>query len=269
MRRLQFNWGVVVAAIVLLGFSYITFLGMLYRENGTVGGALLAALGLIAVVAACVYFMSLAKATKWHDIGKAGQVGFGVVVVAAFVMASFPFTNFMSVWQHNEDITKLTDEMKQSAADLDIAYNQYATARIEAYGNAGAIRKQSLRRHIAPEGIDSCQAARRDWLGAIGEMKPWNIYLPANLKYMEDCVNQWIAEYSELSAIRYIDEVNVASFSYSEFASSMGDLKQNLEHPPFSFLALIIAIVAALLMMVPYWMMEAAPELDTEDLWVG
>lgn len=266
MRKLQFNWGVVLAVIVLLAYTYYAFMGCLYMWDGKIWKALLAALAIIVVVTSCVYMMSLARATKWKDIGIIGQSFFGVIILAVFILASFPFTGFVQVHQDSDTISSSIASVKKDAMLLDSSYNAYAAQRVAAYRTSlnstqyADIKVASLHRHLMPKGIGKSQQQRKEWLQSLGEMSVWNVYLPNNLHYLTNCVNEWIANYQQLSGMSYAEENSLSNrFDYNIYESSLAELTSRLKKPKTSFLAILLAVFSAALMLVPYLLMDRAP----------
>lgn len=257
MRKFSLNWGVMLAAVVLLGYTYISFLGMLYKVDGVIWKAALSAIGVIAIVSACVYVMVSAKVTKNKEAGLVGQIVFGAIILVTFLVSGGPFTSFLKVAGSRDAIEQEIQSVKASASGLDEDYNLYASNRVKAYRHAltvgDELRVQSLQRRLSPDSIATIQRQRQEWVERIGDMSIWNIMLPQNLKYMQKCVSDWTDNYKEISDVIY-DNEQATVFEYHEFDTSLDKLMDSFKKAGYSFWAVLVAILSALVMMIPYWL---------------
>jgi len=256
MRKFNLNWGVMLATIVLLGYTYVSFLGMLYKFDGNIIKAGLFATLTIVSVLLCIYVLVTAKVTKNKLSGFVGQIVFGIAILAIFLLSGGPFTSFLKVINAKTEIDTAVSNVKISTKGLDDAYNQYVVSRVDAYKktlpNGDILRAESLKRHLSPETLNVCQAEREKWVESIGDMTIWNILLPKNLKYMQQCVKDWTNNYVELSSITYDDEKS-NPFTYIEFDNSLNYLLDKIKNAGYSIWAIIVALFAAIVMMIPYW----------------
>lgn len=269
MRKFNLNWGVVLAAMVLLAYTYISFLGMLYKVDGVIWKSILFAIGVIAVVAFCVYFMVKAKVTKVKGVGTIGQVGFGFIILVTFLVSGVPFTSFLKVAENQESIEKEIDNVRRLTIGVDSAYNAYAAVRIQQYkqelSSGDELKIQSLHRRLAPNDISSVQTQRKEWASQIGNMSIWNIKLPQNLKYMETCVTDWTKNYMEISNITYDGQL-FKPFEYPEFQKSLSALMDGFKHAGYSFWSVIAAVFSALIMLLPYWLAIPTKVRKTKEI---
>ena len=70
---------------------------------------------------------------------------------------------------------------------------------------------------------------------------------------MQQCVNEWSENYNQLSSIAY-DGQQLQPFQYSEFQTELDSLMIAFKKAGYSFWAVLVAIIAALAMLVPYWL---------------
>ena len=258
MRKFNLNWGVMLAAIVLLLYVYISFLGRLYQVDGVVWKAALFAMVVVAIVSTCVFVMVSAKVTKSKEIGLIGQIAFGCVILATFLVSGIPFTSFLKVAGSQDKIESEINKVKEAVSGLDVAYNNYATSRVLEYKQSlpvgSELKGLSLKRRLYPDSISSIQKQRQEWVARIGNMSIWNIQLPHNLKYMQQCVSEWTDNYQQISSISYDDQL-FKPFEYKEFGNSLEALMDSFSFKKagYSIWAIIVAIIAALVMMLPYW----------------
>lgn len=288
MTETKFNYAYVLCIIVLLFFSYITFLGLAYWSGGSMLSPVLLTLALIVVVGGCVYAMSVARSTRWTDIGLAGQVCFGVVVLAALLAASIPFTNFLRVAGEKEQLKAQMVETVKSSEELDKAYEKYVRKRLSDYQvsvNSIAINAssnptkyaeifgttpakdaaakvpaivESLKDKLMPEGAEGIMAERQKWLSQASELNVWNPMTAANIAKLNEQVDSWDANYKQLSSVIYAGE-NAKPFEYNDFKNSFQKLTetyQSFRKPNGT--AIIISIVCFLVMLFPYFIAQGS-----------
>lgn len=278
MNKFNFTWGVVIASLVLLFYTYMVFNGSLYLDdiNGQVWISALIALGIICIVSLCVYVMCRARATRWKGIGTTGQVVFGLIILAVFCVAGIPFASFLNAANNQEEINQEIVTVQQTAIDLDKSYNDYVSKRVDAYkevlektpalyakaagkDNATKIDNltQSLKNRILPPGATDIQQSRHEWLNGIDGLSIWNMQTPQNLSYLTGCVQEWVTEYNTLSSIQYEGE-NVEAFSYVLFQERLDELKKNLGEMHYSIWSLIVAILCSAAMLLPYFLTQGS-----------
>lgn len=257
MRKFSLNWAVVLAIIVLLTFTYIAFLGWLYQFDGNILKAALWALGAFVLVAGCVYFMVNSKMTKEKELGLVGQILFGIVILVTFLFFGSPFTSFLKVVGSRQTLKTSIENIQISASEFDKKYNDYVALRLDDFRGSlqpgDDLKAQSLQWRLCPDSIADIQRQRQNWVAGVGEMSIWNIRLPQNLQYMKECIDKWTENYKELSSFAF-DNESLQPFEYSAFNSSMDDLMNSIKHAGYSFWALFVAILSALVMMLPYWL---------------
>lgn len=255
MRKFNVNFGVMVATVVLLVYAYIAFLGMLYKMDGVVWKATVATIGVIVAVALCVFIMVNSKVTKNTEIGIIGQILFGGAILLVFLLSGGPFTSFLKASTSRQEIGNEIEKVKNAAVGLDAKYNDYVEKRTIEYRTHGAdnLHRMSLQRKLCPDSLAICQQQRQDWMSGIGDMSIWNISLPKNLQYMQQCVNDWKDNYVQLSSFAY-DNLKLQPFEYNDFDESLKSMLESIKNAGYSFWAVLAAILAALTMMLPYWL---------------
>lgn len=271
MRDFRINWAVILALIVLLGFTYFSFMGVLYNQkyvNGDLVTASLFAAGVILIVAVCVVVMCVSRATRWKEIGTAGQVVFALIILAVFGVSAIPFTGFMKAIDSKQEISDAINNTQRIADEIDQAYNNYVDKRVAAYDawlradstryqNAGgstdsvkiANLTTSLRNHLAPPKLAQCQNTRRDWLGKVQGMSVWNIKLPRNIQYLNEAAKSWKNEYVALSDISF-DGNPPKLFEYP--VNEDNPLKELGEFKNVSWVAIGAALLSFFFMLLPY-----------------
>lgn len=286
MGNVKFNFAAVFSIMVLLAFSYITFMGLDYLKGGDLLLPIVLTVGFILLVIVCIAIMCASKATRWHRVGIIGQVFFGIVILAAFIASAFPFTNFMRVVNDKENITNKVKEACNSATNLDNAYVNYVDTRIEKYkenlslisrgkninptryreclgeasGNTDEAKieglAKSLRNKLLPSSTTKIVEERHNWLDGAKNANVWNPLTPANINKIDQQVNGWLANYQKLSSISYQGE-DTKPFEYENFSSSLKiltDTYKKIEKP--QNFALVVSIICFIIMLLPYWLTE-------------
>lgn len=280
----NFNFAFTFSVMVLLVFSYITFLGLVYWQGGNLFTPVLLTIGLMALVLLCVFIMCKSKATRWKKIGTIGQVFFGLIVLCTLLCASLPFTNFLRVIQDSSSIYENVQSTCDAAINLDSAYSKYVDNRITKYkdnllvigqgkqmnptkyqeclggasGNTDVEKiaglAKSLKNKLLPETTASVVKERHDWLNSAKNASIWNPLTSKNISKVDEQVNGFLDNYLQLSSISYKGEDNFP-FVYTEFKSEINKLTasyKTFQKP--TFLSIIVSLICFLVMMLPYIM---------------
>lgn len=282
----KFNYAFTFSIMVLLVFSYITFLGLVYWQGGNFVVPILLTLGLIALVLLCVFVMCISKATRWKNIGTIGQVFFGFIIFATLLCASLPFTNFLRVVQDSEDLYQKVNTTCDAAINLDKAYKEYVDSRIENFksnliviskgkdinptkyqeclgGASGATDMdkieglaKSLYNKLLPESTSNIVKERHEWLESARSTTVWNPLTPKNINKIDEEVNGYLDNYIKLSSVSYMGEES-SPFTYDAFSNQIRGLMQTYgEFQSPTLLALIIALLCFVIMLLPYILTE-------------
>lgn len=273
MRDFRINWAVVLALMVLFGFTYFSFMGVLYNNHvdGNLLKGCLYAAGVILIVSVCVVVMCVSKATRWKEVGTAGQMFFAAIILVIFGLSAVPFTGFMRAIESKDSIQTEIDRVKLSADGIDQSYNAYVKQRLSDYDewlrsdsfryeNAGgssaevkiANLKTSLENHLKPQSLTKCQNDRKEWLSKIEGMSVWNIMLPKNLEVLRKSTRKWSDDYVKLSNISFNGNPPVL-FEYE--CIDENPLKE-LGEMNISWVAIVAALVAFFFMLLPYIVTE-------------
>lgn len=278
MNKFNFTWGVLIAALVLLFYTYMAFNGSLYLDviNGHIWISILLALAIVSIVSLCVFVMCRAKATRWKGIGTIGQLVFGAIILAVFCIGGIPFASFLNAANNQTEINKEIIGVQKTAIDLDQAYSDYVDVRIDNYKQkleenhtllenaAGKDDEtkisnlaQSLRNRIFPPSVNEIQQKRHDWLHEIKGLSIWNIETPKNLSYLTSCVQEWVTEYNTLSSIQYEGE-DVDTFTYALFQEKLDNLRKDLGEVHYSIWSIIVAVICSAFMLLPYFLTQGS-----------
>ncbi|MBP5540535.1 MAG: hypothetical protein J6X88_02690 [Bacteroidales bacterium] len=264
MEEKEFNWGWVLASVVLLAVAYYTLNGMLYRMSWI--GAVPLTVLLLVSVPVVVALMCWARSSAWKKLSRSGQIAtLAIFLSAVFGIASVPFTSFISAQQHKDQIAKSLSEVKDAALKQSQDYNNYAQKRVAEYAcTHNALQVQSLQHRLMPPTLDSCQREREAWIERIEGMSTSNMMLPANLNKLEQAVKSWETDYQELSDFSLEDE-SIQSYSDTTFNSSFTRLNNEIRHPQFSLWALLLFLLAGAFMLLPWLLTKASVDVNLTD----
>lgn len=287
MNRSKFSFAAVFSLMVLLAYSYLMFMGLVYWQEGSMTLPILLTLGFIGVVAACLVVMCISRATRWKRIGTIGQCIFGFIIFLAFVASAVPFTNFLDVVAQQDKFNEELNNVLQSAQGLDNEYEHYTEQRLADYrqlltdvsrnrsehaaeyqrylaGAAGNTDERkienmvnSLRRKLVADSVSDIVKERQQWLEAAAGMSVWNLMLPSNMSKISEEVYNWTELYTEFSDFNYNGE-HAQPFEYQEFSTELDALTRNYSHLHMpSVLAIIIALLCFAIMLLPYLLTES------------
>lgn len=286
MQQSKFNFALVFAIMVLLAYSYITFLGLAYWQGGKLLLPVLMTLGLIAVVLGCIIMMCRSRATRWQKRGMIGQIVFGFIILVTLLAASLPFTNFVRVVEQQKKIQQSISQTCDQAVNLSRAYEDYAWDRRDKYeavlkhacagktinptrynelvANASGATDdakvnglvKSLERRLMPDSASVIEKERIEWLKDASDASIWNPLTAANISEVDEKVKGWVVNYNELSSTIYNGE-EAKPFEYDEFETSMSKLTKNYQefHAP-TVLAVLISLICFGIMLLPYLLTE-------------
>lgn len=283
MKETKFNFAYVLCIIVLLFFSYITFLGLAFWAGGSMVAPVLLTLLLLIIVGGCVFAMSVARSSRWTDVGLIGQICCGIVVLAALMASSLPFTNFMRVAGEKKELQEKMEQTMKSSEDLNSAYDRYVQQRLSSYRTtvsalamspssnpslyaqifgdtptaqaSGKVNSivESLKSKLLPPGSENIQQERQEWLKKVTDINVWNPLAASNIAKLNKQVNSWDENYKQLSSTIYAGE-KVEPFEYNDFQNSFQQLTESYEkfRKP-NVTSLLVALFCFLVMLFPYF----------------
>ena len=290
MNNTKFNFAAVISIIVLLLYSYVVFMGLVYWLDGNIWKGVLYTLLLIVVVLICVFIMCKARATRWEKIGNAGQIVFGVVILAALILSSMPFAHFLRLVSNQKQVTEAFEKSHKYAYDLNKAYKEYVNDRkqktldflntVEAghgasnpaeynriFGmpgsddNASKINRMitSLEKSLLPATLEQSSQQDVQRLERGTKMSVWNIAMPEYVNRIDSTVKKNIDTYSNISknAHGYKGDNNSEPFKYPAYSDQNAKLQEMLDHMSMpSVLSIIAALVCFGFMLLPYFITE-------------
>lgn len=293
MKGSKFNLMAVIAIVVLLIYSYIVLMGLVYWRSGDIMLSGILTVVVVALVGLSVLTMSAAKATRWKGIGLTGQIVFGAIALVTLLLSSMPFAHFFNMVEKQDEIKSAFSQTLEYATGIDDAYKKYATEREEKYAGelrtavagrasdpAGYTQKlaaggttdsekienltRRLHMKLFPAGMDSTLQQRKKWLQDASEMSVWNIALPANLNDLDATVKDWEENYRTMSEVK-TQGVEYPTFSYDAYNSKTAELRQlftKMSRP--TVWSILAALFCFAVMLMPY-RMTSTSVISKED----
>lgn len=280
MLRSKFNFSWVFALIALLGYVFISFMGLTYTHVVPLGLSALIALVFAALVIFLVGIMCKAKATRWLRLGMIGQISIGIIVLVLLLISSIFFTHFTKIIKEQEVIVSTYTQTIDDARKLDEKYRAYVDERCVNYqtkiqnlkagssnynkmiakpSQLGYTKSQIAKRYsetmksfLLGDNMDELNEKRTQWLSQ-DTTTVWNINLPNNIQDVTTSVNQWLRNYKELSAKQYTLETSVHAFEDNEFnknAESLQKICTTVTSP--SLISILFAILCFALIILPW-----------------
>ena len=280
MLRSKFNFSWVFALIALLGYVFISFMGLTYTQIVPLGLSALISLVFAAVVIFLVSIMCKAKATRWLRLGMIGQVSIGFIALILLLVSSIFFTHFTKMIKEQDAIVSTYTQTIDDARKLDEKYRAYVDERCAdyqvkiqnlqagssdykkmiakpsqlGYTKAQIARKYSetMKNFLLGDNMDELNEKRTQWLSQ-DTTTVWNINLPNNIQDVTSSVNQWLKNYEELSSKQYTLETSVEAFKDQEFnknAESLQEICTAVTTP--SLTSILLALLCFIFIILPW-----------------
>ena len=280
MLRSKFNFSWVFALIALLGYVFISFMGLTYTQIVPLGLSVLIALVFAALVIFLVGVMCKAKATRWLRLGMIGQVSIGFIILVLLLVSSIFFTHFTKMIKKQDVIVSTYIQTIDDARKLDEKYRAYVDERCANYqtkiqnlkagssdynkmitrpSQLGYTKTQIAKRYsetmksfLLGDNMDELNEKRTQWLSQ-DTTTVWNINLPNNIQDVTTSVNHWLRNYEALSAKQYTLETSVQAFEDREFnknAESLQKICTTVTIP--SLMSILLAIFSFALIILPW-----------------
>lgn len=290
MSNKKFNFAFVISIIILLIYSYIVFMGIVYWKDGDILQGILYAAALIAVTLSCIIIMCRAKATRWKKTGNLVQILCGTVMLAALALSTMPFAHFINLVVKQKEISETFEKAHQYGSQSVVAYNDYVKKReadtrnflnivdaghgesnpseYEAIfglpGNDSNAEKidrmiNSLHKILLPDSVTLANDESLKNLKKGAKMSVWNIAMPQYINSIDQMVKTNVETFSNLSknAHGYRGDNNYPTFTYKKYTDQNAQLKEMLTHMSMpSIISIIAALVCFAFMLLPYYLVE-------------
>lgn len=290
MNNKKFNFAFVISIIILLIYSYIVFMGIVYWKDGDIMQGVIYSAALIAVTLTCIIIMCRAKATRWKKTGNVVQIACGIVILAALALSTMPFAHFINLVVKQKEITESFEKAHKYGSQSVVAYYDYVRKReaetrnflntVDAghgesnpseyeaiFGlpgndsNAEKINRMINNLHIIllPDSVTHANDEALNNLEKGAKMSVWNIAMPQYINSIDEMVRTNVKTFNKLSknAHGYRGDNNYPAFTYKQYTDQNAQLKQMLTHMSMpSIVSIIAALVCFGFMLLPYYLVE-------------
>lgn len=220
----------LLTILSLLVFAFFAFMGLEYLLEGNHVAAVLICLGGALLLGLCIRLACWGKSTRQKHKGFAIEIASLVVAALLLYLGRTPFSQFMYVVNHEQEINTLVVEARDNASRIDTAYLDYAEKRVADYErlllkgkkvdrHTAELKVKSLKRRLLPEELTSVSRERREWLDQLQHVNLWNIATAKNLKHILSASDDWVNQYAEVSHLIYEGEES------EPFAMTSDDIK--------------------------------------------
>lgn len=207
----------LLTILSLLAFAFAAFMGLEYLLEGNHLAAVLICLGGMVLLGICIRLACWGKVTRKKKQGYVIEI---LSIIAAGVILYFgrtPFSQFVYVVNHEQDINSLVEEARDNASKIDTAYDEYAQKRLASYEHylkkntkddlhIVSQKVNSLKRRLLPEGVTDVRYERKEWLNQLQNVNVWNIATAKNLGYLISASDDWVQQYADVSSLMYEGE---------------------------------------------------------------
>lgn len=290
MGNKKFNFAFVISIIILLIYSYIVFMGIVYWKDGDIVQGIIYSVALIAVTLACIIIMCRAKATRWKKTGNVVQILCGIVMLAALALSTMPFAHFINLVVKQKEISEAFEKAHQYGSQSVVAYNKYVKEREEktrftlnaidaGHGESNPSEYErvfglpgndsnsvkidrminSLHTILLPDSVTRANEEALKNLEKGAKMSVWNIAMPQYINSIDQMVRANVETFNKLSknAHGYRGDNNYPPFTYKQYTDQNAQLKQMLTHMSMpSIVSIIAALVCFGFMLLPYYLVE-------------
>lgn len=290
MSNKKFNFAFVISIIILLIYSYIVFMGIVYWKDGDIALGILYSAALIVVTLACIIIMCRAKATRWKKIGKLGQIVCGIGILVALALSTMPFAHFIKLVVKQKEISASFEKAHEYGSQSVIAYDNYVKERevktrdflnaVDAGhgesnpseyaaifglpGNDSNTAKidrmiNSLHKILLPDSVTCANDEALHNLKKGAKMSVWNIAMPQYINSIDQMVKTNVETFNKLSknAHGYRGDNNYPPFTYQKYTDQNAQLKEMLTHMTMpSIISILAALLCFAFMLLPYYLVE-------------
>lgn len=290
MSNKKFNFAFVISIILLLIYSYIVFMGIVYWKDGDIVQGVIYSVALIAVTLACIIIMCRAKATRWKKTGNLVQIMGAIVMMAALALSTMPFAHFINLVVKQGEISEAFEKAHQYGSQSAVAYNSYVKEREEktrftlnaidaGHGQSNPSEYErvfglpgndsnsvkidrmisSLHTTLLPDSVTRAVDDALKHLERGAKMSVWNIAMPQYINSIDQMVRTNVETFTKLSrnAHGYRGDNDYPPFTHEQYTLQSAQLKQMLTHMSMpSIVSIIAALVCFAFMLLPYYLVE-------------
>lgn len=245
---LRFSWGHVIAFLVLIFLSYVTFMGVAYWTDGDFAAAGIAMAVVDVVLLFCSLGLQMTKAAgrKFRKMIVVERVCL-ILCPMVFCGSMIPFVHFWSVHAQDEAIVQQFSAAIEGSKQMFSEYEAYAKGRIgrlerelanerkgSGQGYEQIVRDENvvhaLRLQLLSDNYHKLQAEATSWIDQSSTgASTWNVFLLGNLREIEAAIGGWKATLASFSQHIMHDEARLAQTRAQPFDAS-GSIMANLSN---------------------------------------
>ena len=208
-----------ITLLALFVFACFSFMGMEYVTHANHRVTISVSVGAIIILGVCLRLACWGKTTRKKYKGRAVEVLSLLVVGVILYLGREPFSQYVYVINHRNEVDSLVSDALHSARNIDSIYIDYADERIDKYQDylqknktnftqfAKKMRVNSLRRRLLPDSLKIVCKERALWMANLDTVNVWrNVGTPHNLDYLIKASESWVEQYEKVSQIIYQGE---------------------------------------------------------------
>lgn len=211
----------LISLIATVVFTILALFGLNFFWGGRLVATAVVGFPAAALLAHALTTMCRCKAERQGSHRSRERLA---TLVAVLIMAvgSVFVSNFISVIAQRHALRNAMSETIATMSRLDADYHTYADARIAA---APKRLRSTLTILLYPDEESAIWEKRHEWLDGLKGDDVWNIFMPANIRSLNDAATQWADEYAKVSAVILRDEpADCAPFAYTAGNTRLADI---------------------------------------------
>lgn len=222
-ETLKFSWGHIIAFLALIFISYVSFMGLTYWTDGDF---LIAGIGVAIIDALLLCFFLGVQVTKSVEkkFAKRVIVERILLCLTPFVMylCMLPQNHFWTVYEQRQEIETQFSSSIEQAKEMFESYESYASTRIDNYdrllakkkvsGVSRANKVEALTLQLKSDNYYNLKTSATEWINKATGATVWNVFMLANIKTINDAVEDWNQKLTTMSENALSDEGNIQSF---------------------------------------------------------
>lgn len=239
-ESLKFSWGHIIAFIVLIFISYVSFMGITYLTDGDF---LYAGVGVLIINLVLIIFFIIPQILKGADEKFSRKIVFERILFFSaplfFIAVMVPYAHFWTVFDNRNQVETTFSESIKTTKGMFESYEAYANNRIKEYDKKLAQNKtktvhrtnevEALRLQLIADNYNALKESAVKWIDNATGATVWNVFMIGNITKIEDAIESWNKSLSEFSSKIMSDESDgVESFSLSD--PSVATAKKNLNN---------------------------------------
>lgn len=267
-----------IAAMALIAFSYLAFLGLVLHYRGALLKPLLITIIGLWILIKCLFVICKSKRKRLWRQGLFKEILALLIALTVLGLGSVPVSRLFTTWEKEMEVQNAAHKTISSIISMSAAYNKYVNNRIDNYkatlmkldvnsslyhqavsgaGGENKIEKvnlicSSLRRRIYPNSFDSMFRAQNDWLMTLPKFNIWNIFAARNNRIIGETGKEWNANLVKLSSTFYLAE-EAEPFNYQQVSDDIISFEREYTRYCMpSFTGILALIVCFILVLLPY-----------------